>query len=122
MEKDIISAASFYKQSYFFNPDYADLPADVQKELRAIAAVVAEKTRGIVCVGFTKVSNVWQVYIEASSAEEDMDYDEINARAVVDETIKAKAEFFKSLSEWYGLFKTEDGKRKKDEFLKGLPL
>jgi len=118
MTKDIIAAASFYKQSYFFNPEYDDLPTDVKKELRAVAAVAAEKTRGIVCVGFKN----GHIFMESSGLETDADYDEITARNVIDDTIKNKAEIFTSLSEWYKLFKTEDGKKAKDSFLRGLPL
>jgi len=116
MAKDIVAAASFYKQSYFFSPEYDELPTEVKKEVRVIAAIAAEKTRGIVCVGFID----GQVFMESSGLENDSEYDEITARAVIDQTIDEKSEFFKMLSEWYALFMTEEGRRKKDNFLKNF--
>jgi len=116
MVKDIMAAASFYKQSYFFNPNYDELPTEVKKEVRVIVAVAAEKTRGIVCLGF--IDGV--VFMESSGLENDSDYDEINARAAVDMMVKEKHEFFAALAEWYTLFKTATGQRQKDEFFKTL--
>ena len=117
MEKDTMAAASFYKQSYFFNPDYDELPTEVKKEVRVIAAIAAEKTRGIVCVGFVD----GQVFVESSGLETDSDYDEINARAVIDQMVDEKEELFNMLSEWYKLFMTEAGRKKKDAFLNQIP-
>lgn len=117
MAKEIMAAASFYKQSCFFSPEFNELPTDVGKEVRAIAAVAAERTRGIVCVGFDSGN----VFMEASGVENDSEYDEINARIIIDEMIEEKADFFKSLSEWYALFKTADGRKMKNAFLKSLP-
>lgn len=113
-----MAAASFYKQSYFFDPAFDGLPTEVKKDIRVLTTIAAEKTRGIVCVGFCDGA----AFIEPSGLETDGDYDEIHARTVIDGLVKEKAELMRQVSEWYRLFMTDDGKAMRDKFLKKLPL
>jgi len=99
MEKKILSAASFYKKSYYFNfDDFADLPYAVQKELQKIITSAAEHTRGEILMG---IYSDGQVFLESRGADDDYDYDEIGAKYYVNKTAKDEEEFFESIQIWY---------------------
>jgi hypothetical protein len=103
-----MSAASHYNRSYFFDPAFDGLPAEIKKDVRILTTVAAERTRGIVCVGFQTAD--CRPFIESSKIETDENYDEIHARAIIDQTAEENEELLASLSKWYELFMTEDGK------------
>ena len=101
MEKQVLAAASFYSQSYFFNDiEFASLPQGIQKELQELLVNACEYTRGVMVLGFTPDS---EVFLEASGSSDDFDYDEIGAKYHVNDIIKREDEFLQSLNLWYNL-------------------
>jgi len=106
MIKNILAAASFYKRARYFNDEYANLPTQVRDELLAACSLAAEQTRGIVTLGFYEDGTV---FAEASGAEDDLNYDEIGARLLVDTMLEEKADLFRSLRLWYAAFCTDEG-------------
>jgi len=108
MTKDILTAASFYKRARYFNERYANLPTQVRDELLAACSLAAEQARGIVTLGFYEDGSV---FVEANGAEDDLNYDEIGARRIVDTMLDEKEELFRSLRLWYAAFCTDEGQK-----------
>lgn len=106
MEKQILAAASFEKQKYFFSPEFLDIPIDVQEEVRVICILTAEKLHCSFATGFEEDGNI---YFEIIPQEGDFDFDEIGAELEVKEIRRTKKELLKALQLWYVIFRTEDG-------------
>ena len=97
-EKIVIAAASFYKQSYFFNDEFLGLPRAVKDEIREMLILKAQHICGVVSLGFYSTG---EVFLEATGAEDDFGYDEIGAKYAINQLIREEEEFFQSLSSWY---------------------
>ena len=106
MTKDILAAASFYKRARYFNDTYAKLPTQVRDELLAACSLAAEQSRGIVTLGFYEDG---AVFAEAEGAADDLNYDAIGARLIVDTMLEEKAELLRGLRLWYAAFRTDEG-------------
>jgi hypothetical protein len=108
--KTVLNSASFYKQKYYFNEEYAKLPEKIKEEMKVITICLAQITRGIVVTGFYRDNG--DFYIEAMSEPDDMDYDEIGARLEVNKTERESRELFEQLTLWYRTFVIEAEKMK----------
>ena len=98
MSKEVIAAASFYKQKYFMNPKFSVLPKDIKTEIQALSICSAEKIRGVFVIGFYDNGDI---YIEAQREENDFEYDEINAELVSNNVLTEKEELIKALKIWF---------------------
>ena len=105
MKKDVIAAANFYKQKYFMNIKFNDLPKDICSEIQVLSICSAEKIRGIFVIGFYENGDV---YIEAQREENDFEYDGINAELVINSVLEEKEELIKALKIWYSLLKIHE--------------
>lgn len=112
MEKTTIAAASFYKQGYSFNPEFDELPVDIKNEIRIICTLLAQKLHGVFTIGF--YSGDGSIYFEAYGEETDYNFDEIGAKLEVDKLTAEKKDLIKALGLWYTVFKTEQGKKIRD--------
>lgn len=106
MEKEILVTASYYKQKYYFNPQFDAIPAEIRNEVRALCIMVAEKIHGALTIGFYENGDV---FLEASGEETDYEYDEIGAQLEIREIKKEKVEMLRSLRLWYLMYQTEYG-------------
>jgi hypothetical protein len=109
MERQVLAAASFYSKSYFFNDkvlEFVNLPQNVQKELQTMLVAACEYTGGVMVLGFTPDG---EVFLEASGADDDFDYDEIAAKYHVNDLVKQEDELLQSLNLWYNLVIKEYG-------------
>ena len=53
MREDVVlCAANAYHQKYYLNPEYGNLPEDVQKELKLIAVDYVEEIGGVFLMSF----------------------------------------------------------------------
>ncbi len=106
MEENIIFCASKYKELFYFNELYKDLPTTVKKDLHEKAIILNKCIGGIVLIGFCDDG---EVFIRAEHEENDFEYDEIFAALNVKEFEKIEREFLLSLSTWYNLvYKTKN--------------
>ena len=113
MKKKVLAAASYEKQKYFMEPDFQALPEEVQKEIKILCVLTAQKLCCSFLMGFEEDGTV---YFEIIKAEKDMDYDEIGAELEIKRIQTEKKELLKALKLWYVFFCTEEGQKMKEAF------
>ncbi len=107
MEENVIFCASKYKELYYFNELYKDLPTEVKKDLHEKVIMLNKCIGGIVLVGFYEDDG--EIFVRSMSEENDFEYDEIFAALNVKEFEKLEREFLQNLSKWYNLvYKTKN--------------
>lgn len=52
MGKTVLAAASFAKQKYFIDPEFAGLPDGIKAEVQTVCVVVAQNLRCTFVIGF----------------------------------------------------------------------
>ncbi len=114
MDKKIMAVTNFYKQKYFFEEEFTDLPQKVRDEIQILLVKLAEKTHSIVQLGFYDDG---EIFLETIQVEGDFSYDEIGAPLVAKRTQQENSELFNMLENWYSLNFTNEGKNKRDELL-----
>jgi len=112
MEKEVLVSASCYKQLYYINKEFNNLPTDIKNKLKVICVSLAEKLHCIFSIGFYKDGTI---YIEARGDETDYNFDDIGSQLEIKKLQKDESELFKSLNLWYIIYKTEKGKKLKDK-------
>ena len=103
---EVLCAANAYIQKYYFNEDFALLPAQVQEELQVLCVTFTEEVGGIFMLAFGEDGSL-QIRTEAS--EEDVLYDEIDSALKVKQIREEKEELFRSLEMFYRVFADPDG-------------
>lgn len=106
MEKNILISASHYKQKYYENPLYEELPAEIRNEMRVLCIMLAEKLHGIITLGFHTNGDV---FLEVFPEEGDYEHDEIGAQLEIKEVEEENAETFKRMKLWYLMYQTNYG-------------
>ncbi len=106
-EKIIISASSAYNAKYYINPEFTNLPKEILEKIQILVVTLAQKTGGIVQVGYTKTGDL---FFEVTSEENDFSYDEINAKLEVNRAKDENQQLINGLLAYYKLFISEDGK------------
>lgn len=99
-ERIVLCGASTYEQKYYFNPEFAGLPKQIQDELK------------VMCVVFTsQISSVFMVEFEQDGSlelvvqpEGDFAYDEIGSALKIKELQRTKQELFEELELYYKVF------------------
>ncbi len=108
MEENIIFCVSKYKELYYFNDLYKELPIPVKKDLHEKVITLNKCIGGIIIIGFYDDG---EIFIRAEHEETDFEYDEIFAALNVKEFEKIEREFLLNLSKWYNLvYKTKNAK------------
>lgn len=107
-EKIVMCASSYYTQKYYLDPKFDKMPKAVQDELKELVISLAERTQGIVQVGFVSDGSM---FLESSGDVSDINYDEINAKLEIDRVQESKKELIRTLSMWYVLFFTDEGRK-----------
>lgn len=108
MEKHILTAASHYRQKYFFNDEeFSALPENIKTELCNIISEASAATKGIVILGFYDDG---EVYLEGQREDGDFEYDEIAAKEYLNSLFNTLSDegFFQSLGLWYAYERTKD--------------
>ena len=98
MEKKVLAAASFEKQKYFFEEEFSALPRGVQKELRSLLVLTAQKIHSALAVGF---DGNGEIYIETVREGDPFDFDEIGAELEIKRLARENREFFSALELWH---------------------
>lgn len=115
MGKKILAAASYEKQKYFLETEFASLPESIQEEVRIICVLLAQKLGCTFVMGFDEEN---EVYVETIKREDDFNFDEIGAELEVKELYRREKELFRTLKLWYTIYFTEEGEAVKAELLK----
>ena len=110
-----MAAASFAKQKYFLDPGFASLPETVKAEVQTICVVIAQKLMCTFVMGFYPEGDV---YFDIVKDEETIDFDDIGAELEIKEIRREKSELLRTLKLWYLIYKTPEGEKIKEEFLK----
>lgn len=110
MQKEILAVASYEKKKYFIEPKFEALPEEIQKELKILCVLTAEKLHCNFLVGFQKEGDI---YFQIT--EKEIDFDDIGAELEIKKIQSEKKEFLKALKLWYVLYFTEEGKKIKQE-------
>ena len=107
MEKQILAVASYEKQKYFIEPKFEALPEEIQKELKVICVLTAQK--------FKKEGDI---YFETIKSKQCIDFDDIGAELEIKKIQLENKDLLKALKVWYIVFFTEQGEKLKQELLK----
>jgi len=105
--KQLLGRASIYNKTYYYNPEFANLPASVLDEVRQICTFYAEKLH---CIFALKFRGNGDVYFECLPEEWDESFDEIGAKLDLDKLAREKQEFFLSLKTFYVIMVLKEGK------------
>ena len=105
MEREVLISVSPYVQKYYINEKFNDLPEDIKETLRAKLAVIAEKTRAIISLGFNEKVEIFIEY-----KYEDLSYmDEIGVELRIKKFQQEEGELLKSIKVWYMIYHTSNG-------------
>ena len=105
MEREVLISVSPYIQKYYINEKFNDLPEDIKETLRAKLAVIAEKTRAIISLGFNEKGEIFIEY-----KYEDLSYmDEIGVELRIKKFQQEEGELLKSIKVWYMIYHTSNG-------------
>lgn len=105
MEREVLISVSPYVQKYYIDEKFSDLPEDIKETLRAKLAVIAEKTRAIISLGFNEKGEIFIEY-----KYEDLSYmDEIGVELRIKKFQQEEGELLKSIKVWYMIYHTPNG-------------
>ena len=98
-QKDVVlCSASRYTKKYFLNPDFQNLPKEVQDELKIMCVLFTEEVGGVILLMFDKGGNL-KLMTEAE--EDDILYDEIGSELKIRKLQADKRQLFEQLESYY---------------------
>ena len=97
----VLCSASRYTRKFYLNPDFQNLPDEVQKELKVMCVLFTEDVGGIILLMFDENGNL---RIVTDAEEDDILFDEIGCDLKVRQLQKTKIELFEQLEEYYNTF------------------
>lgn len=112
MEKQILAVASYEKQKYFIEPKFQILPEEIQKEIKIMCVLTAQKLCCTFLIGFEEQGDI---YFETIKEREDIDFDDIGAELEIKKIQSKKEQLLKALKLWYIIYFTEEGEKIKQE-------
>ncbi len=112
MEKQILAVASYEKQKYFIEPKFQILPEEIQKEIKIMCVLTAQKLCCTFLIGFEKQGDI---YFETIKEQQNIDFDDIGAELEIKKIQSEKEQLLKALKLWYIIYFTEEGKKMKQE-------
>lgn len=118
MEKQILAVASYEKQKYFIEPKFQILPEEIQKEIKIMCVLTAQKLCCIFLIGFEKQGDI---YFETLKEQQSIDFDDIGAELEIKKIQSEKEQLLKALKLWYIIYFTEEGEKMKKELQKFSP-
>ncbi|MEY8319641.1 DUF6145 family protein [Lachnospiraceae bacterium 46-61] len=118
MEKQILAVASYEKQKYFIEPKFQILPEEIQKEIKIMCILTAQKLCCTFLIGFEKQGDI---YFETIKEQQSIDFDDIGAELEIKRIQSEKEQLLKALKLWYIIYFTEEGEKMKKELQKFSP-
>ena len=117
MKKTDLIVSSIYTNKYYVSDEFKDLPDEILEMLKNECIIMCQKTKGIFSIGFYEDGSV---FLEVSAEEDDPDHDEELARQEVEFFKKEKIKLLSSLRSWYLLYRTENGKKLKEDIINNI--
>lgn len=113
MREDVVlCAANAYHQKYYLNPEYGNLPEDVQKELKLIAVDYVEEIGGVFLMSFNAEQ---KLVLKSMHEEDDLRFDDAKAQQKIDELATRYEALFTKLETYYQALETLHGRGKSSE-------
>ena len=100
-ENIVLCASNAYEQKYYLNPDFSDLPEQIQNELKIMCVLYTEEIGGILALKYEEDGTL---VFEVSSEENDFLYDDIGSRLKIKELQRTKEDLLRSLELYYKVF------------------
>ena len=101
MDKTVLAAASVYKQKYYLNPEFANLPPTIKNDIKVLCVSTAQRLHCVFMVGF---SSDGSVFFEVQAEEDDFDYDEIGVPLEVKRLTQEQKELIDALQLYWLVF------------------
>ena len=108
MKKRILAVASYEKQKYFIEPKFQILPEEIQKEIKIMCVLTAQKLCCTFLIGFERQGDI---YFETIKEQQNIDFDDIGAELEIKKIQSEKEQLLKALKLWYIIYFTEEGKK-----------
>ena len=112
MKKQILAVASYEKQKYFIEPKFQILPEEIQKEIKIMCVLTAQKLCCTFLIGFERQGDI---YFETIKEQQNIDFDDIGAELEIKKIQSEKEQLLKALKLWSIIYFTEEGKKMKQE-------
>ena len=120
MREDVVlCAANAYHQKYYLNPEYGNLPEDVQKELKLIAVDYVEEIGGVFLMSFNADQ---KLVLKSMHEEDDLRFDDAKAQKKIDELATRYEALFTKLETYYQALETLHGRGKSSEEMTAADL
>ncbi len=117
MREDVVlCAANAYHQKYYLNPEYGNLPEDVQKELKLIAVDYVEEIGGVFLMSFNAEQ---KLVLKSMHEEDDLRFDDAKAQKKIGELATRYEALFTKLETYYQALETLHGRGRSSEELTG---
>ncbi|MDO5294641.1 MAG: DUF6145 family protein [bacterium] len=100
-ENVVLCASSSYEQKYYFNQEFAQLPASIKDELKIMCVLFTEDVGGVLELVFDEDGTL---LFNVSSDEGDLLYDEIGSALKVKKLQLEKVELLEALELFYKAF------------------
>ncbi|WP_440320783.1 DUF6145 family protein [Laedolimicola sp.] len=100
-ENTVLCGANSYEEKYFFNEQFAALPAPIKDELKIMCVLFVNQVGGILLLEFAPDGTL---VFRVSSHEDDFFFDEIGSSLQIKELRRDKEELLASLEMFYRVF------------------
>ena len=100
-ENTVLCGANSYEEKYFFNEQFAALPATIKDELKIMCVLFVNQVGGILLLEFALDGTL---VFRVSSHEDDFFFDEIGSSLQIKELRRDKEELLASLEMFYRVF------------------
>jgi hypothetical protein len=97
-EKVVLCAANAYKQKYYLNSNFSELPEGIREELQIMCVMFTEDVGGILQIVFDEDGNL---EFETSCEENDFFYDEIGSVLKIKQYCNEKRDLLEALEMYY---------------------
>lgn len=100
-ENTVLCGANSYEEKYFFNEQFAALPAAIKDELKIMCVLFVNQVGGSLLLEFEPDGTL---VFRVSSHEDDFFFDEIGSSLQIKELRREKGELLASLEMFYRVF------------------
>lgn len=115
MDKIILAAASCEEQKYFFDDKFSNIPYEIQKDIKIICVLMAQKMNATFLIGFDCDN---EIYFDFANYEDDVAFDYIGSQLEIKLLMQQERKLIESLNLWYQINYTDDGNELLKKILK----
>ena len=100
-DRMVLCASNAYEKKYYLNPDFNNLPASIQDELKIMCVLFTEEIGGVLSLVYEEDGTL---QFEVSANEEDLLFDEIGSVLKIKQLQQNKRELLEALEMFYKVF------------------